>query len=75
LEKENNELKKAFFEQKVLVAELQRKMIAQQEEARTREENLMKSYNDLKEDMQKQSETTNSLIRDLMAMIQNQAKP
>ena len=75
MEKENNELKKAFFEQKVLVAELQRKMIAQQEEARTREENLMKSYNDLKEDMQKQSETTNSLIRDLMAMIQNQAKP
>jgi len=35
----------------------------------------MKSYNDLKEDMQKQSETTNNLIRDLMEMVQNQAKP
>jgi len=29
-------------------------MIAQQEEANIREENLMKSYNDLKDDMQKQ---------------------
>jgi len=51
LEKENKELKKALFEQKILVAELQRKMIAQQEEAKIREENLIKSYNDLKEDM------------------------
>jgi len=30
LEKENKELKKALFEQRILVAELQRKMIAQQ---------------------------------------------
>jgi len=75
LEKENKELKKALFEQKILVAELQRKMIAQQEEAKIREENLIKSYNDLKEDMQKQSETTNSLIRDMMEMVQKQAKP
>jgi len=42
LEKENKELKKALFEQKILVAELQRKMIAQQEEANIREENLIK---------------------------------
>ena len=75
LENEKKELKKALFEQKVLVAELQRKIIAQQEEAKIREENLLKSYNDLKEDMQKQLETTNSLIRDLMEMVQNQAKP
>ena len=54
LEKENKELKKALFEQKVLVAELQRKMIAQQEEERIRDENLVKGYNELKEDMQKQ---------------------
>ena len=75
LAKENKELKKALFEHKILVAELQKKMIAQQEEAKIRKENLMKSYNDLKEDMQKQSETTNSLIRDLMEMVHNQAKP
>jgi len=75
LEKENKELKKALFKQKILVVKLQRKMIAQQEEAKIREENCIKSYNDLKEDMQKQSETTNSLIRDLMEMVQKQGKP
>ena len=51
LAKENKELNKALFEHKILVDELQRKMIAQQEEAKIREENLMKSCNDLKEDM------------------------
>ena len=69
LEKENKELKKPLFEQKVLVVEHQRKMIAQQEEEKIREENLIKSYDDLKEDMQKQLETTNSLIRYLMEMV------
>ena len=75
LEKENKQLKKALFEQKILVAELQRKLIAQQEEAKVREENLVKGYNELKKDMQKQSEKTNSMIKDLMEMIQKQAKP
>ena len=75
LEKENKELKKALFEQKVLVAELQRKMISQQEEAKIGEENMVKGYNVLKEDMQKQSEKTNNLIQDLMEMVKKQAKP
>ena len=51
LEKENKELKKKLFEQRVYDAELQRKLIAQQEEAKIREENLIKVYNDLKEDI------------------------
>jgi len=55
LEKENKELKKAFFEHKVMVAELQRKMLDQQEQARIREENLIKSNNEFKEEMKKQS--------------------
>ena len=37
LEKENKELKKALFEQKIMVVELKTKLIAQQEEARVRE--------------------------------------
>jgi len=37
LEKENKELKKAMFEHKVLVSELQRKMLDQHEQARIRE--------------------------------------
>jgi len=75
LEKENKELKKKLFKQRVYVAELQRKLIAQQEEEKIREENLINVYNDLKEDMQTQSEKTNSLIQDLMDMVKNQAKP
>ena len=46
---------------KILVAELQRKLIAQQEEAKVREETLVKDYNELKEDMQKQSKKTNKM--------------
>jgi len=58
-----------------MIDELQRKPIAQQEEAKVREENLIKSNNEFKEEMKKQSETTNSLIRDLMDMVQKQVKP
>ena len=75
LEKDNKELKKELFEQRVYAAELQRKLIAQREEAKIIEENLVKVYNDLKEDIHKQSEKTNSLIQDLMDMVKNQAKP
>jgi len=75
LEKENKELKKALFEQKVLVAELQRKMLDQQEQARISEENLIKSNNEFKKEMKKKSEKTNSLIQDLIDMVKKQAKP
>ena len=74
LEKENKELKKALFEQKIMVAELQRKLIAQQKESRVGEENLVKGYNELKEDMQKQTEKTNSMIQDLMEMVQKKSQ-
>jgi len=75
LEKENKELKKFLFEHKVLVAELQRKMLDQQEQTRIREENLIKSNNEFKEEMKKQLEKTNSLVQDLMDMMKKQAKP
>jgi len=74
LKKENKELKKALFEHKITIDEFQRKLIAQQEEAKFREENLIKSSKEFKEEMKKQSETTNSLIRDLMDMVQEQVK-
>jgi len=75
LEKENKELKKALFEHKVLVSELQRKMLDQQEQTRIWEENLIKSNNEFKEEMKKQSEKTNNLIQDLMEIVKKQAKP
>jgi len=40
LEKENKELKKTLFEQRLLIAELQKKLIAKQEEAKEREKAL-----------------------------------
>jgi len=75
LEKENKELKKDLFEQRMLCAELQRKMIAQQEEAKVREEALVKNYSDLKEAMEKQSEKTNNMMHEMMEMMKKQAKP
>jgi len=50
-------------------------MLDQQEQARIREENLIKSNNEFKEEMKKQSEKTNNLIQDLMEMVKKQAKP
>ena len=75
LEKENKELKKDLFEQRMLCAKLQRKMIAQQEEAKVREEALVKSYSDLKEAMEKQSEKTNNIMQEMMEMMKKQTKP
>jgi len=75
LEKENKELKKDLFEQRMLCAELQRKMIAQQEEAKVRVEALVNNYSDLKEAMEKYSEKTNNMMQEMMEMMKKQAKP
>ena len=74
-EKENKELKKDLFDQRMLCAELQRKMIAQQEEAKVREEALVKNYSDHKEAMEKQFEKTNNMMQEMMEMMKKQAKP
>ena len=75
LEKENKRLKKELLEQRLLQVEYKRQTKAQLEESRLREANLIRSNNEFREEMKKQSETTNSLVRDLMDMIQKQAKP
>ena len=59
----------------MLLVEYKRQTEAQLEEARLRKANLIKSNNEFREEMKKQSETTNNLFRDLMDMIQKQAKP
>ena len=75
LEKENKRLKKeCILEQRLLLAEYKRQSEAQLEEARLRDANLIRSNNEFREEMKKQSETTNSLVRDLMDMIKKQAK-
>jgi len=68
-------LKKKLLEQRLLLVEYKRQTEAQLEEARLREVNLIRSNNEIREEMKKQSDTTNSLVKDLMDMIQKQPKP
>jgi len=68
-------LKKELLEQRLLLVEYKRQTEAQLEEARLREVNLIRSNNEIREEMKKQSDTTNSLVKDLMDMIQKQPKP
>jgi len=59
----------------LLLVEYKRQTEAQLEEARLMEAHLIRNNNEFREEMRKQSETTNNLVRDLMDMIQKQAKP
>ena len=64
-----------MFEQRLLTTKLQKKLIAQQEEAKEREEALLKRYSDLKETVEKQVDMTNSILQEMMDMMKKQAKP
>jgi len=72
LESENKKLKKELLDQKLLLLEYKAASEAKHEEARIREENLIKSNNEFKEEMRKQSELTNKLLQELL---QKQANP
>jgi len=68
-------LKKELFEQRLLCNDLQKKLIAQQEEAKEREETLLKRYSDLKDTMEKQANKTNSMMQEMMDLMKKQVKP
>jgi len=72
-EKTIKELKKELLEQRLLTVELQRKLIAQQEEAKAREEALVKGYNELKESMDKQAEKSNNMMQEILDLMKKQA--
>jgi len=79
LEQKNQKLEKELLEQKLLLLEYKSSTEAKLEEARIREENLIKSNENFKaemklrqEDMQKKQEETNALLRQIM---QNMNKP
>ena len=81
LERENKKLKKELMEQKLLLLEYKSTTEAKLEEARAREENLIKSNEDFKnemkqkqEAMQKQQEETNVMLKQMMEMFNKQAK-
>jgi hypothetical protein len=79
---ENRKLKKELMEQKLLMLEYKSSTEAKLEEARAREENLIKSNEDFKnemkqqqEAMQKKQEETNLMIKQMMEMFNKQVNP
>ena len=62
-EKTIKELKKELLEQRLLTAELKRKLISQQEEAKVREEALVK---ELKESMDKKAVKSNNMMQEML---------
>jgi len=73
-ERENKQLKKELLEQKSLLLEYETTTEAKLKEARIREENLLRSNEDFKQEMKKQLEDTNKMHKEMMEMFQKQAK-
>jgi len=48
---------------------------AKLEEAKVREENLIRSNDEFKREMKEQAEETNKMMKQMMELIQKQAKP
>lgn len=82
LESDNRKLKKELMKQKLLMLEYKSSIEAKLEKTRAREENLIKSNEDFKnemkqqqEAMQKKQEETNLMIKQMMEMFNKQANP
>jgi len=75
LERENKQLRKELLEQKLLLLEYKTSTEAKLEEARVREDNLIRSNEDFKREMKQQAEETNRLMKQMMEMFQKQAQP
>ena len=75
LETENRQLRKELLEQKLLLLEYKSSTEAKLEEARVREEKLIKSNEDFKRDMKQQAEETNKMMKQMIEMFQKQAQP
>jgi len=71
LERENKQLKKELLDQKLLLLEYKTSTDAKLEEARIREENLIRSNNKFREEMR----NTNKLLHEMMKMLHKKAKP
>jgi len=75
LEKENKQLKKELLEQKLLLLEYKTATEAKLEEARIREEKLIRSNEEFKQEMKEQAKQTNRIMQHMMEMFQKQAQP
>jgi len=65
---ENRQLRKELLDQKLLLIEYKSSTEAKLEEARVREEKLIKSNEDFKRDMKQQAEETNKMMKQMMEM-------
>jgi len=74
-ERENKQLKKELLEQKLLLLEYKTATEAKQEEARIREEKLIRSNEEFKQEMKEQAKETNMIMQQMMEMFQKQAQP
>jgi len=75
LERESRQLRKELLDQKRLLLECKTSTEAKLEEARIREENMLRSNEEFKKEIKQQQEETNKLLKQMMEMFQNQAKP
>jgi hypothetical protein len=72
LEERNKELERELLEQKVLLLEYKAETNAKLEEARLREEKLLKTTTDIKSEMDKKLAEINELLKKIL---ENQSKP
>jgi len=67
LEKKNQKLDKDLLEQKLLLLEYKAETEAKLEEAKIREENLIRRHEQFKAEMEKKQDETNELLRKILA--------
>jgi len=72
LERENKQLKKELLEKKLLLLEYKTATKAKLEEARIREEKLIRSNEEFKQEMKEQVKETNMRMQQMMKMFQKQ---
>ena len=76
LEKENKQLKKELLKQKLMMLEYKTATEAKLEASRIREEKLIKSNDEFKQEMKQQADETQRMMKQMMEMmLQKQAQP
>jgi len=75
LEKKNQKLEKDLLEQKLLLLEYKAETNAKLEEARIREEDLIRRHEQFKAEMQKKQEETNELLKKILENTSKQTNP
>jgi len=75
LEMKNQKLEKDLLEQKILLLEYKAETEAKLEEARIREEDLIRRHEQFKAEMEKKQDETNELLRKILGNTIKQTNP